>query len=66
MSGVDSEQTEPAASTPAGGSASTTAHLTTVVEKGSFSTAHCSCGWHAPARRSRDKSRKDATQHLEQ
>jgi len=62
---VDSEPTDPAVSSLGAGAASTTAHLTTVVEKGSFSTAHCSCGWHAPARRSRDKSRKDATQHLE-
>jgi hypothetical protein len=66
VSGVDSEQTEPAVSTPAAGAAPTVAHLTTIVEKGSFITAHCDCGWHAPARRSRDKSRKDAAQHLEQ
>ncbi|MFC1409525.1 hypothetical protein ACEZCY_09455 [Streptacidiphilus sp. N1-12] len=41
-------------------------HLATVVEKGSFSTASCGCGWSAPARRSRDKARKDAAQHTAQ
>ena len=44
---------------------SAAAHTTELVEKGSFTTARCLCGWTAPARRSRDKSRKDAAQHLE-
>jgi len=35
-----------------------------VTEAGSFSTARCGCGWSAPARRSRDKSRRDADKHL--
>ncbi|MFB9366717.1 MULTISPECIES: hypothetical protein [Kitasatospora] len=39
-------------------------HRVTVEERGSFSTARCTCGWHAPARRSRDKSRRDAAEHL--
>lgn len=39
------------------------AHATRIAEKGSFTTAHCTCGWFAPARRSRDKARKDARQH---
>jgi hypothetical protein len=53
--------TAPAA--PAARPAHTTTHATTVVEKGSFTTARCACGWFASARRSRDKSRKDAAQH---
>ncbi|GLW70466.1 hypothetical protein Kpho02_27650 [Kitasatospora phosalacinea] len=39
-------------------------HRAEVVERGSFSFAHCSCGWSAPGRRSRDKSRRDAAGHL--
>jgi len=39
-------------------------HEITVTEAGSFSTARCGCGWSAPARRSRDKSRRDADKHL--
>ena len=39
-------------------------HRTTVGEAGSFSTARCDCGWFAPARRSRDKARRDAEKHL--
>ncbi len=39
------------------------AHRTSISESGSFTTARCSCGWFAPARRSRDKSRRDATAH---
>ncbi|MFI5531350.1 hypothetical protein ACIA8O_22745 [Kitasatospora sp. NPDC051853] len=38
-------------------------HRVTVEERGSFSTARCTCGWHAPARRSRDKSRRDGAEH---
>ncbi|BFV57868.1 hypothetical protein KCMC57_up29720 [Kitasatospora sp. CMC57] len=34
-----------------------------VVERGSFAIAHCTCGWSAPARRSRDLSRRDAEAH---
>ncbi|MER5865687.1 hypothetical protein [Kitasatospora sp. NPDC002040] len=39
-------------------------HQVTVDERGSFTFAHCTCGWSAPARRSRDRSRRDATEHL--
>ena len=63
---VDSDPTDPSAEGQGGGAASVAVHTTTVVEKGSFCTAHCSCGWYAPARRSRDKARKDAAQHLGQ
>ncbi|MFD0564734.1 hypothetical protein ACFQ2M_24035 [Kitasatospora saccharophila] len=35
-----------------------------MVERGSFSFAQCGCGWSAPGRRSRDKSRRDAAEHL--
>ena len=41
------------------------AHRTSISESGSFTTARCSCGWSAPARRSRDKSRRDATSHTD-
>ncbi|MES4901532.1 MULTISPECIES: hypothetical protein [unclassified Streptomyces] len=40
-------------------------HRTTTVEKGSFCTARCSCGWRGPARRSRDKARTDAAGHAD-
>ncbi|WP_099901578.1 hypothetical protein [Streptomyces sp. TLI_171] len=39
-------------------------HRTEVVERGSFTFAQCSCGWFAPGRRSRDKARRDAAEHL--
>ncbi|WP_174805559.1 hypothetical protein [Kitasatospora sp. MMS16-BH015] len=42
----------------------TVTHQVTTVERGSFCTARCSCGWYAPARRSRDKARRDAEEHL--
>ena len=35
-----------------------------VVDKGSFSSGRCECGWHGPARRSRKKARADAAAHL--
>ena len=38
-------------------------HLTTVTEKGAFAIARCSCGWHSPARRSRERARRDAAEH---
>ena len=56
MNHVDSNPAPPAAP-PSG-------HRTSVSEGGSFSTASCGCGWFAPARRSRDKSRRDADRHL--
>ncbi|MDH6141393.1 MULTISPECIES: hypothetical protein [Kitasatospora] len=40
-------------------------HLAEVTERGSFAFAACSCGWFAPARRSRDKARRDVAEHLE-
>ncbi|WP_405585238.1 hypothetical protein [Streptomyces sp. NBC_01190] len=38
-------------------------HRTSVLEKGSFASARCTCGWRGPARRSRDRARRDATTH---
>ncbi|MFE9424404.1 hypothetical protein ACFYNO_15710 [Kitasatospora sp. NPDC006697] len=39
-------------------------HRAVVVERGSFAHAVCDCGWFAPARRSRDKARRDVAEHL--
>ncbi|MGW1429367.1 hypothetical protein ACWD6K_12205 [Streptomyces sp. NPDC002431] len=41
-----------------------TGHTPTTVERGSFCIARCSCGWSGPARRSRDRARTDAADHL--
>ncbi|MEV4560931.1 hypothetical protein AB0K51_28585 [Kitasatospora sp. NPDC049285] len=49
---------------PEASDAAASAHRAEVVERGSFSFAECSCGWFAPGRRSRDKSRRDAAEHL--
>ncbi|MEY9876095.1 hypothetical protein ABH931_005602 [Streptacidiphilus sp. MAP12-33] len=38
-------------------------HLTSVTEKGAFAFARCSCGWFSPARRSRERARRDADEH---
>ncbi|MFJ6217226.1 hypothetical protein ACIQGZ_28425 [Streptomyces sp. NPDC092296] len=38
-------------------------HQVAVSESGSFCTARCGCGWYAPARRSRDRARRDAAEH---
>ncbi|MGW2178162.1 hypothetical protein ACWCXX_08765 [Streptomyces sp. NPDC001732] len=38
-------------------------HEPTTVERGSFCTARCGCGWYGPARRSRDRARTDAAEH---
>ncbi|MBP0462125.1 hypothetical protein [Streptomyces montanisoli] len=38
-------------------------HLTSTVERGSFCSARCTCGWRGPARRSRDLARTDARTH---
>ncbi|MDF9814695.1 hypothetical protein [Streptomyces sp. SPB162] len=38
-------------------------HRTMVTDKGSFAAAHCSCGWKGPARRARDRARRDAEAH---
>ncbi|WP_345743048.1 hypothetical protein [Streptomyces sp. ODS28] len=48
---------------PADTASATATHQVTVSERGAFATAQCACGWRAPARRSRDKSRKDAAEH---
>ncbi|WP_078863495.1 MULTISPECIES: hypothetical protein [unclassified Streptomyces] len=40
-------------------------HTTSTVERGSFCTARCVCGWAGPARRSRDLARRDAQAHAE-
>ncbi|MFD5015147.1 hypothetical protein ACF063_16315 [Streptomyces chartreusis] len=39
-------------------------HRTSMVEKGPFCAAHCTCGWRGPARRARSLARTDATEHL--
>ncbi|WP_228995001.1 hypothetical protein [Streptomyces sp. DH8] len=39
-------------------------HTTTTIERGSFCLARCTCGWAGPARRSRDRARTDAAEHL--
>ncbi|MFD5873302.1 hypothetical protein [Streptomyces sp. NPDC060322] len=39
-------------------------HTATTVERGSFCLARCSCGWSGAARRSRDRARADAREHL--
>ncbi|MFI8325953.1 hypothetical protein [Streptomyces sp. NPDC085529] len=39
-------------------------HHTTTTERGSFAVARCSCGWAGPARRSRDRARTDAAEHV--
>ncbi|MFG3347299.1 hypothetical protein ACGF1Z_19775 [Streptomyces sp. NPDC048018] len=39
-------------------------HQTETTERGSFAIARCSCGWTGPARRSRERARTDATEHL--
>ncbi|WP_370673385.1 hypothetical protein [Streptomyces sp. DvalAA-14] len=39
------------------------AHRTSVVERGSFVSARCTCGWSGPARRARDRARRDAHEH---
>ncbi|MFF7632208.1 hypothetical protein ACFZB9_03535 [Kitasatospora sp. NPDC008050] len=41
-------------------------HRAEVSERGSFAHAACDCGWFAPARRSRDRARRDAAEHLAQ
>ncbi|WP_277034575.1 hypothetical protein [Actinacidiphila oryziradicis] len=38
-------------------------HRTSVTENGSFAIANCTCGWRGPARRARDRARRDATRH---
>ncbi|WP_431968379.1 hypothetical protein [Actinacidiphila sp. bgisy160] len=38
-------------------------HRATTMEKGAFSHATCVCGWRGPARRARDRARRDATEH---
>lgn len=38
-------------------------HRTRVVERGSFASARCDCGWKGPARRARDRARRDAQSH---
>ncbi|NLU67973.1 hypothetical protein [Streptomyces sp. HNM0574] len=38
-------------------------HRTATTERGSFLSAHCSCGWRGPARRARETARADAASH---
>ena len=51
-------------STPAAPPPIQDAEPVTVVEKGSFATAQCSCGWTGPGRRSRKRARADAAEHV--
>ncbi|MFF5787319.1 hypothetical protein ACFY8P_20405 [Streptomyces sp. NPDC012693] len=44
--------------------AQSTPHTATTTERGSFALARCSCGWTGPARRSRDRARTDAADHV--
>ncbi|MFC4030143.1 hypothetical protein ACFO3J_01500 [Streptomyces polygonati] len=39
------------------------AHRTSVVERGAFISARCTCGWAGPARRARERARRDAREH---
>ncbi|WP_179852623.1 MULTISPECIES: hypothetical protein [unclassified Streptomyces] len=39
-------------------------HRLSISERGSFAYATCSCGWYAPARRSRDLARREGADHL--
>ncbi|WP_078910770.1 hypothetical protein [Streptomyces sp. NRRL WC-3742] len=39
-------------------------HRIAISERGSFAFATCSCGWYAPARRSRDLARREGAGHL--
>ncbi|MFF2013295.1 hypothetical protein ACFVWY_30120 [Streptomyces sp. NPDC058195] len=48
---------------PATPATASTGHDPVTVERGSFCTARCSCGWSGPARRSRDRARTDAAEH---
>ncbi|WP_335981209.1 hypothetical protein [Streptomyces sp. CA2R106] len=55
---------DPGSSTTAAGAAGGgSRHEVTVVERGSFASARCSCGWKGPARRARDRARRDAAEH---
>ncbi|MFC5219327.1 hypothetical protein [Streptomyces coerulescens] len=40
-------------------------HRMSMVEKGPFCSAHCTCGWRGPARRARSLARDDAKGHLQ-
>ncbi|WP_328915126.1 MULTISPECIES: hypothetical protein [unclassified Streptomyces] len=42
---------------------SDTRHEASVVERGAFALARCTCGWQGPARRARDRARRDAHEH---
>ncbi|WP_129767941.1 hypothetical protein [Streptomyces sp. L-9-10] len=56
----------PSSRSPAAGTSSRSVpapHETTTVERGSFCTARCTCGWSGHARRSRDLARTDAAAH---
>ncbi|MFE6101248.1 hypothetical protein ACFVQ4_14895 [Streptomyces laurentii] len=39
-------------------------HRAETTERGAFALARCVCGWTGPARRSRDRARTDAAEHL--
>ncbi|WP_441250841.1 hypothetical protein [Kitasatospora sp. McL0602] len=46
------------------GAGPTSVHQVATAERGSFCFASCSCGWAAPGRRSRERARRDAEEHL--
>lgn len=48
----------------AGGGAAGAGHRTSVSERGAFAVALCTCGWKGPARRARDRARRDAEDHM--
>ncbi|MEU4029631.1 hypothetical protein [Streptomyces anulatus] len=54
----------PPASAPAPPPGPPPGHSATTIERGSFCLARCTCGWSGPARRSRDRARTDAAEHL--
>jgi hypothetical protein len=48
---------------PTAGSGGAAVHRTSVSESGAFVAARCTCGWRGPARRARDRARRDAEEH---
>ncbi|MFY1677660.1 MULTISPECIES: hypothetical protein [unclassified Streptomyces] len=40
-------------------------HTTTMIERGPFCLAQCTCGWSGPARRARSLARTDARTHTD-
>ncbi|MEE4545709.1 hypothetical protein V2S66_27540 [Streptomyces sp. V4-01] len=61
--GADTAAADSSAPEPGGGGPHPGDHHTSVVERGAFAVALCSCGWKGPARRARDRARRDAGEH---